>query len=205
MTCTEVVALLPLDLYGDLEEAERSQVEKHLADCAACRSERAALARVREALGVCPTDLPQVEPGTILLAAERQARRTARRWRLVAGAAALLSVIALLLSVEVRLGPDQLVFRWGQPPAAPPPVLVAAGQNLSQADAERLTLVGDLIHVLADELDGLERRHGVEMHRLRQELARLGREQDRRWVETERDLRALYFAHFPPQTEGDRR
>ena len=46
MTCDEIRDLLPLHLYGDVNDAERAAVEAHLATCGECRAELAALAAV---------------------------------------------------------------------------------------------------------------------------------------------------------------
>ena len=43
MNCTEVQELLPALIYGDLEPEARTAVETHLAQCAGCREEQAAL------------------------------------------------------------------------------------------------------------------------------------------------------------------
>ena len=41
MDCTRAAELIPWYLNGTLEAAERADLEKHLASCAACRAERA--------------------------------------------------------------------------------------------------------------------------------------------------------------------
>ena len=43
MTCADCRDLLPLHLYGDLSDADRAAADAHLAGCAACRGELAAL------------------------------------------------------------------------------------------------------------------------------------------------------------------
>ena len=85
MTCTECRDLLPLHLYGDLSDIALTE---HLATCAACRAELAALGRTRAALDAVPVPAVSVDLNRIFqFDAERQRRaaplaiRGAHRYR----------------------------------------------------------------------------------------------------------------------------
>ena len=106
MNCTDVRTHLPGFLYGDLKPEEVAAVEHHLTTCPACRSERADLERVRQALSGIPAPTVEVDLHQIFRqAAERQARR-ARRWRRAAialGAVAAVLLLAVGLRLEIRV------------------------------------------------------------------------------------------------------
>jgi hypothetical protein len=67
MSCTEIRDLLVLYVYGELSFDEEESVDAHLAGCAACRLERAALASIHSA-----ADEVAAEPSLELLSACRQ-------------------------------------------------------------------------------------------------------------------------------------
>lgn len=72
--CRRVLLSLGDHLDGSLSAAERSAVERHLGACAACRAERAAMARIEEGLG----KVPQVPAPAELLRNVMEAVRSER-------------------------------------------------------------------------------------------------------------------------------
>ncbi len=216
MNCSDVRALLPLSIYGDLKPEEATSVEEHLTTCPACRRERAELDQVRAALAAVPVPTVRVDlPGIYRQTAERQALRT-RRWRratltLGAVAAALLLVIGLRL--EVRLGANEVRFSWGgptpdkpQPPAKQAPAPPAQVQNrpaspLVPNTEERLRLMNELIHALTTDIETRDFQQQQRLVRLHERLDRLS-DQTSRWpTQTERDVAALLTAQF--EKKGD--
>ena len=125
MTCCEIRERLPLLAYGDLAEAEKKTAEAHLAGCASCREEYAALGRVRELLDAPRGPAAQVDVGAIYRQAAETQRRRARRWRRWALAgmavAAALFIALAVWNLEIRFEGHQMVVRWGAPAEAPAP------------------------------------------------------------------------------------
>ena len=66
MSCAEIRERLPLLAYGELAEPDQKVVQAHLASCAHCREEYAALGRVRELLDASPPGSGR-SPAQILL------------------------------------------------------------------------------------------------------------------------------------------
>lgn len=99
---------LALYFYGEAAPALRAEVEAHMKDCADCRAELAALARVSAAL-------PAPEgPGPAVLAAVMAAARAARRgvvfgWREALLSGALASVLAGVFAFS---GPARTELAW---------------------------------------------------------------------------------------------
>jgi hypothetical protein len=215
MNCSLVRALLPLSLTGDLKPEEAASVDEHLTTCPACRRERAELEKIRAALSAVPVPAVQIDlPGIYRQAAERQARR-ARRWRRAAlaccgVAAALLMVIGLRL--EVRVGGNELIVRWGAPPPenprpqpkqdSSPPAQVKDRPAPQVPDAdERLRLMNELIHALTTDIEARDVHQQQRLARLQERLDRLSDQASRWRLETERDVAALYTAQFVKKGE----
>jgi hypothetical protein len=219
MNCMTAREHLPLLLYGDLQPPEAAALEAHLARCEACAAERAALAHVRQALTTVPPP-GQVEVDVRRLYAELQqaAERRARRWKwaavLVAASLAGLVFFTLVARLELRVEPDQLVLRWGQPslpeqPQAPAPVEpVTVGINQADLQAPRRTgdqvvVLSKLIHTLAGDTANRDETHEREIARLKREFNDLQRQIDRRFQDTEKDLRTLYKWQFVRNDKGE--
>jgi hypothetical protein len=208
MNCADVRVHLPGLLYGDLRPEEKAALEKHLAECPACRREYTAFQGVRQLLEIVPTPAVQIDlPRLYREAADRQARR-AQRWRRVAlwvsSAAALLVAAALGLRLEVRLEAHQVVLRWGAvperestAPSSHPQALPAppfhTETSLAHVTPEQLQLVTALIHALADNVQTLERRQQKEEKQIHKELQQLKQESTQRWTAFERTVNALYL------------
>jgi hypothetical protein len=214
MTCTDARTQLPALLYGDLPPTAADAVRGHLAGCAACRQEYAALQQVRHTLDALPAPAVQIDlPRLYREAAERQARR-ARRWRraaLAGLAAAALLLLAAGLRLQVRLDGQQLVVRWGgpaEPTAVPPTHRDAPPRDVPVAgdpdEAEkRLQLMSSLIHALAEDLDARDAQQQQALKRLQDRLDALQFQGNARWGETERNIAALYAAQFGPNRKGE--
>jgi len=200
MKCTDVRAVLPLLIYGDLGSEEDAALRSHLAGCADCRREQQALAGVRRALDAAfvphvEVDLPQLHRSLTA----RQMRR-ARRWRrgtLVLGAIAAVLLLALGLRLEIRLGSGQLVVLWGDPPSpAPTPAVpqpIVSNATLPPETEAELRVLSELIHALKRDSDERDERFAERLDRLQGHVRVLQSQADRRWSTTEQDVAALYL------------
>lgn len=198
MNCSQVRALLPLLLYGDLADTEAAALRRHLQACPGCGKEEQALRQVRSLLDTMPAPSVVIDTAQVYrLAAERE-RRRARRWRRLAScaaAAAAVVFLAVILRVEIRLEAHQVSLRWGAPAAPPQPDPVAAPlpptpppvvPNLEVADAKVREQVEVLNELLNGQQDELTRLHGWIAELQRQLTASA-----RQWRTTERDVAAL--------------
>jgi hypothetical protein len=203
MNCSEARDRLAGLLYGDLQAGEANAVREHLAACAACRQELAALDHVRRALDAVPAPALEVDlPRLYLETAARQARRV-RRWRwaaLACGAAAAALLVVLGLRLEVRKEAHQLVLGWRPGPEKEP--LPAPAPRAEQSEAPsaeieaRLRVLSDLIHALADDVAARDEQEQQRVDELRARLDDLQRQGNRRWSEMDRNVAALYAARF---------
>jgi anti-sigma factor RsiW len=206
MKCNEIRDLLPLHLYGDVNDAERAAVESHLATCDECRAELAALAAVRKGLDAPIPALRAVDVASIYQAESDRLRRRSRRWRAAAVLAAAAALLFLALRVEVRADGRQLVLRWGEPEpvAVAPPVVervVVRSEPASTKELEeRINRVSALIQALASNMDAKDIDQ-KELARLRREFAEL-QQIRKRLGQTERDVAALYTAQFGSRPSG---
>jgi hypothetical protein len=199
MNCAEVQELLPALLYGDLEPAAKAGVESHLAQCATCREEQAALAATRQALGMLPAPTVRVDVARVYQHAAATQERAARRWRRLTVALAAVAAAILVLFVvrlEIRVEGHQLVVHWASPPPEKRPqesVRVAS----SEVTAADLKLVKDLIHALAAEVAEIDAREGqywLALSGLGARLDRLQRQAQDRWDATQRIVSLLHTA-----------
>jgi hypothetical protein len=204
-------------LYGDLTADEAVRVEEHLAACPACRQVSGALAQVRRLLDVvpapaCPAPLVDL-PRLYREAAERQGRRL-RRWRRTAlvlgGLAAAVALLAVGLRLEVRMEGHQVVVRWGTPPTVveappPPPTATPMPERIvgpAPEIEEQVRILGELVQLLATDMDERDQRHQEELARLQIRLLAL-QQQSAQWrLATERDVDALYVAQFGQPKKG---
>lgn len=121
MTCKQARRLIHLQLDGELGEAERRELDDHLAGCAHCARLAAELGRLEGALR---EGLAAPVPQADLVAGVRQQvapTRPARRasWRPYALAAAAVAVAAIVYAVALRPSGPQ-----------PPAVVAGGGQSL---------------------------------------------------------------------------
>lgn len=124
--------LLPWYLSGTLAASEQQDVTGHLAGCAACRAELAALTRdrhfVRELLGASPGpshDLQRKVLSRISGAshATPSAAPQAAEGRSAWGARRLIRRAGMALAVSFIIVQFVIILRLAQTPAAPPPVM----------------------------------------------------------------------------------
>lgn len=103
-------------LDEQLDAAERSRVEKHLADCPSCREELESLRHFKKVLAAAPR---RAMPPELISAIEERARRPAwagvlanlraPRWFVPAGAAAVVALAAGLWLGVKRESPAQAI------------------------------------------------------------------------------------------------
>ena len=216
MNCTDARERLPALVYGDLSSEETAALDDHLTQCPACRAERAELEALRRALDAAPAPAAAVDLPALYREAARHQKRVLRRWKRAAFAvgslaAALLLVLALRL--EVRVGGGQLVVRWGPPPvepAPPPPNPPAVTPQPPPQEPgvppaefarleERVRVLSDLVRAVAADVDARDRQQQEALVLLQREINDLRSFARRQWVETRRDVTALYNAQFAPR------
>jgi predicted anti-sigma-YlaC factor YlaD len=207
MNCELARDLLPLALTGDLEPAQSTALDEHLASCAACRRERAALQSVRAALDAPATPNVSVDVAAIWHDAAARQNRSLRRWRRVAvagGALAASLLLLALLRVDIQLGNGQLVLSWGAPTEVPAPgrpvddlsVAIAKATAACAELEERAKVLGQLVAALRDDFVTRDRQRQTEIAVLVSRLEMMRDREQRRWEENRRDLTALYTAQF---------
>ena len=202
MKCTDVRTALPLLLYGEPSAEKEAALNNHLAGCADCRREYAALQNVRRLLDTASTPRVEVDlPRLYQTQAARQAHAM-RRWRRIAsiaGAVAALLLLAVGLGLEVRLDSGQLILRWGNPPPPLSGIGVSPVQTTDRQDAyateteAELRVLSDLIHALKRDADGRDQRFAERLARLQAQVQAIRSQADDRWNATEQDVAALYL------------
>jgi hypothetical protein len=207
MNCLEVRPLLPALAYDDLPPAEAALVRRHLDACPGCRDEYAGLTHARAALDAIPVPAVKVDFARLYTEVAARQERQARHWRRISLAATALAaavLVAIGLRLQVRVGANELVIAWGEQPSRErdradvrPPVAHDSGAHVE----ERLKLLDDLTHALAADNDRRDRRYQQEMADLGRRLQSLQRVAMEKWLETERNLSALYVAQFKPSNE----
>jgi len=129
-------------LYGEIDAEDQRAVEQHLATCAACAAEVAALGDVRAELGAWAA--PDAELGfTIVKKSElpsnvlRPARwwNTVPVWAQVAAAILVLAAGASIANLQIKSGPDgfSVSTGWIQPTSVAAPVSAPADQSWKPA------------------------------------------------------------------------
>jgi hypothetical protein len=217
MSCPSFRDRLALFLYGDLDACEEAEVRDHLAGCAPCRQELAALQQVRRALDGVPVPPIAVDLPRLYQQAAARQQRQARRWRraalAVCGLAAAL-VLLMLARVEIRCDHRQFVVRWGAPAEAEvaptlqapaTPVTAPQPPPLPSWLQERLQVLDELVHALAADVQDRDAEQRRRIARLQVRLEELQAQAGRRLYETERQVRALYVAQFQPPPKGEQR
>jgi len=195
---------LPLLLYGDLTEAEAATVNRHVAECASCRDALAALQSVRAALHATPVPDVNVAPAQIFLASAQPQRRRWVPWMITGALAASLVALAVW-NLEVSIGRGQMIVRWGQP------LEVVLGHNVGMPAAdnsamvaleERVRLLQELTHALARDVERRDRQRSNDVQRTLAQLETQMQTTGLRLGETQRDVDALYAAHFKASESG---
>lgn len=144
---------------NELADAERQEVEFHLAVCAECRAEADALAALLEEVACLPAEVApgrdlwagiaaRIEPRADVVPISRARRWSPPRWLTVAAAAVTLAVSSSLLTLrfsERRFGPPAAPVAV-QTSASPTPTALVAFRPAEQ-DYQRA--IADLQRVLA--------------------------------------------------------
>jgi hypothetical protein len=209
MRCEDARPLLPLHAYGDLAASERAALEEHLAQCGDCRRELVEFQNLRDQLNAPPSPESHVNVGRIYLLQTLRRQRQTRRWQFVALSAIAAAAVVMLTRLDIQANAGQLVIRRGKPePVAvvekPPAVSVAvpAPAEPSREVMERLQVMNDLIHALADSIETGDQQRREDLQRLQMELASLQRRSQQQFDETQENVDALYAAQFGPRAEG---
>jgi len=172
MTCDEVRMRL-IDLAydepaGDWESAaDRSEFERHVAQCEACAKALAELAWTRDvvttaavtAAGTTAGRTRQIHAGQIQRVVAQRAETGRRRWRRLAWlatAAAVLVAVGALSRMRVEIHPSHVVLAWGdsQPSITPGLHDTSAGDGASGIRAVSVQSLEDL----KDSVAGHHRR-----------------------------------------------
>ena len=112
-----------------------------------------------------------------------------------------LAIVVFAIRLDVRVNQRQLTIRWGvaEPevvvqhvPQEPPRPEYVIPRELDQ----RIKTMSELIQALAANVDASDRERQQQLSILKLELAAMRRQSQERMSETERDLSALYAAHF---------
>lgn len=214
MNCTELREQLPELLYGELSPERAAIMQQHLAECAACRAESAAVQRMRRQLDAAPTPKVHVDLPRLYRAASSAQEARTRHWRRLAytaGGLAAAVFLAMILRLEIRLDQRQIILAWGQtaaavpvperPPRANPPLAAMDGAKLATME-NQIHLLDELVHALALDVDTRDQRQRQEIVRLALRLQDWQRQTASQRAATERDLAALYVAQFGPKEKG---
>jgi anti-sigma factor RsiW len=133
-------------LYDELPASERATFERHLEECAACRTELAGLGGTR--LALASWSPPESELGFRIVRNETLPRPPARwsfrpAWGLAAAAVLVLAAAAAIANIEMRYDSNGLVVRTGWARGAAGEANDAAVRANATSDEwkERLTLL----------------------------------------------------------------
>ena len=162
MTCDELRRRLDDYLDGALQAEERTDIEGHLADCAACRAELDELEGLVRRLG----DLPEaIEPPRDLwpdissrlappVVVAGRFGSSARRWMAVAASvAAALAALLVAYSTGLQHGSEEAVTAREATPLAVPAGLEDTG--FAEAEAEFSAARDRLLATLAERRDSM--------------------------------------------------
>jgi hypothetical protein len=185
MNCTDIRERFPDLLYETLPFAELEQLNDHLAHCSTCKSEFASLRDLHRALDSVAAPDVSVNLPTLYRRVADLRQRSVKRWRraaLAVGCIAAAVIAVLAFRLEIRVGSDQVMIRWGN--SIPVPDLAANGKSesvrLAQSDSSNspaseleLQPMRGLIYALADDLDKLAGEVEARDRRQQQAVARL--------------------------------
>ena len=210
MNCTEAHDDLPELACGALAGERRQRLEQHLIGCAGCRRELAALREVSRLLRAAPAPEARVDVEALYREAALRERRRLRRWRRLAVAACAVAALLLLifgLKLEVCVGGNQVVLRWGPPPEETLVVVPAPRLREDPRLAEherRLRALNELVVQLAGDVQTLDLRQQTDLTQLRAAVERLREQSALHWAAAERDVQALYDERFPQPKKEER-
>ena len=214
MNCSQTQGKLPLLLYGDLDGSDALAIETHLAECNACQTALKELARVRELLDSVPAHDLRVDVGHLSAAVSPRKNQTSRPWKQYAfWAMPAVLLIALTFNLEVRFAKHQFIVRWGDVPQQEeretivlresepvPPVSDAPGAT--QDLDERIRVLDELVHALADQVNAHDREQRDRLSALQTRLGSLEQVSREYRDQANRSVAALYAACFPNTSQG---
>ncbi|MEI6788690.1 MAG: zf-HC2 domain-containing protein [bacterium] len=158
MNCTQIENLILLQDSGELTDRQRQDLDRHLAECPACRQSQADLSLLRKVLKETPTSRTSPSPAilkSIRDAAERHTLRTPRQlsipWRGILAAAASLAICLTSLKF---MGTHPAVPTLAHHSAAMeivPLVALVMGNEDSQAnysEESNMTILADQLLIL---------------------------------------------------------
>jgi anti-sigma factor RsiW len=216
MKCSHVREELPALVYGDLQPEPRDRLREHLTACPACLQELAALERVRGMLDGVPAPEVQVDLARLYREAARRQGDRLRAWRraayAVGAAAAAVLLLAIGLNLNVRIESHQVVVRWGTPPAVPKEEPAPERQQVqetvhietplpAETVAEMRTL-GELVQLLAKDIEARDDRLQLDMARLRATVRDLQRKTSEQWADAQRDISGMYTLQTSQSKKG---
>ncbi len=201
MKCDEIRELLPLHAYGELSDAQLRIVDAHLADCSVCRTEATAFRKIRETLNAAAPEPVRTDLEKVYRAEASKRRNKERRWQFAATLLAAAILVVLAIRLDVRINQRQMIIRWGvvEPEAVVQqfePKVPASDRVLQPEFEQRIRTMSELIQALAANVEASDRERQDQILKLKLELAAMNRQSQERMTETERDLSALYAAHF---------
>jgi hypothetical protein len=147
--------LLVAYVYDDISDIDRGRFDRHLRECAACRSEVAAMRSVRADLTVWTPPHPDLGFSIV------QARRPSwRAWwtpafGLAAAAVLVLAAASALAHLEISYGPNGFAIHTGWSASAPT-TASAVSQPPASVDPHRSLADVSMIADLNRRLDNLE-------------------------------------------------
>ncbi len=214
MNCSQTQGKLPLLLYGDLDGGDALAIETHLAECNTCQTALKELARVRDLLDFVPAHNLRVDMGHFSDAVSPRKIQPSGPWKRYAfWAMPAVLLIAFMFNLEVRFEKHQFIVLWGDVPQeeeretiAPresepiPPVSdsAAATQKLD----ERIRVLDELVHALADQVHAHDRAQRDRLSALQTRLHFLEQVSREYRDQANRSVAALYAACFPNASQG---
>ena len=122
MRCDELIDRLSLLAYAELDPCETARCHEHLAECATCRAEWAAVRKVLGSLDQVPPYDAQLDLAAVCLRMAAREQRVRRQRRVIVVVASLAAGVLLALSlraVHVSVEPGRMVLAWQPPPRRP--------------------------------------------------------------------------------------
>jgi hypothetical protein len=148
--------LLVAYVYDDISDIDRGRFDRHLRECAACRSEVAAMRSVRTDLAVWTPPHPDLGFSIV------QARRPSwRAWwtpafGLAAAAVLVLAAASALAHLEISHGPNGFAIRTGWSASAPTTAGAVSPAPVASVDSHRSLVDVSVIADLNRRLNTLE-------------------------------------------------
>jgi hypothetical protein len=132
----------------------------------------------------------------------------------VAATAASLAFVVLVTRMELRVEEHQLVVRWGSPPPVamestplqPDAVAVLPDRKdapVARTVEDQLRVLSRLVHTIVKDSAKYDEDSQREINWLKVRVRELQGQMDRRFLDTEKDLRTLYKWQFVRNEKGE--